>query len=103
MKASSIAGFVGVAMLGGLVIASMDNAKEDQREREIREACLTVGAVDQACPGLFPDIEQCQTEDCSDIKGNVGYWQDRSDKTGRSWFLTARPGMREAPQKPEQS
>lgn len=100
MKASTIMGAIGVALLGGLIVASMDNAESDQRDREIREACMVVGAVDAACPGLFPDVEVCQAEDCSDIRGNVGFWRDPADP--RQTWLIARPGMAAASQKADQ-
>lgn len=91
--------FVGAAAIT-LIVLGGGAARRDQDIREIREGCMTVGAVDTSCPLRFPDIERCHVEDCSDIKGNVGYWQDPSDPTGRSWWLVARPGMAEAPQKP---
>lgn len=104
---SNRSGTVAVALLAGAAVTLIyfggQGDQADREREEIKKTCLTKGAVDEKCPNLFPEIERCTVEDCSDVKGNVGYFQDPSDKSGRSWFFVIRPEMQEAPQRPEQS
>ncbi len=107
MGKNSGMGTVTVALAAGAAVVLIyfggQGDAGDQRDKEIRQGCLTPGAVDQRCPELFPDVEHCEHEDCSGIKGAAGFFQDPSDVSGRTWHFTIRPDMREAPQKPGES
>lgn len=92
----------GLAIVAGLILASMERGEEDRRQREIFEACHQADhEVPVDCPALFPDVEVCRTEDCSDINGQVGYWVDGVD--GRV-YMTLNPRiMRTGAQSPHES
>jgi hypothetical protein len=96
-----LAGLAGAAVIGGLILARQDSAEQERRDREARQACQVIGAVHHDCPDIVPDIEVCQVEDCSDIRGDRGFWRDPSDR--RQTWLVMRPGLQDAPQNPSES
>ena len=86
----AVAAVAGLSILGGLIIGGVRTADADREHR----ACLIVGEVEAKCRGLFPDIPDCLSEDCSDIRGPLGYWENdgRLWLTRPPWIITAGQG-----------
>lgn len=95
MKLSHLWGVLGVAVLVAVLIAHAKNSgTRDDLDRRI-EACQQVGRVADDCSRLVPSIEVCHVEDCSDVKGSWGFFNDHG-----VWYLRRVPETVIRPQRP---
>lgn len=82
MKLRHLAGMLAVAILAAMLVAYAKNASDRGDYGDRIRACQIVGEVADDCTELVPSIEECHKEDCSDIRGRVGYWRDN----GKLWL-----------------
>lgn len=85
MKLSTFGMVIGLAIVAAVFIAYVQNGtRKDDLDRRIT-ACQVVGMVADDCTELVPGIPGCRKEDCSDIRGRVGYWRNG----GQLWLKEA--------------
>lgn len=93
MKLSHLVTLIGVVILAALMVAHAKNLSTDNDLDRRIEACQNVGRVADDCPNLVPSIEVCHEEDCSDIKGHWGFFDNQG-----VWYLQEAPEMVIRPQ-----